>query len=76
MAKGKRFGLYLNADYMDELENLKGTAILIQKEDAVGNPFVQEIRIPSDTQAAVRTGLDVLFSLAKAQRIIDTTQGD
>jgi hypothetical protein len=74
MTKGRKMGFYMNSDLAERLENLKGARVLLKRHDAVGNPYMDEIRVPSNPQTAIRSGLDLFLDLAERQAVIDETQ--
>lgn len=77
MAQGRKFGLYMNKELSERLENLKGQRVLVKRNDALGEPYMDEIRIPSSPQEAARRGLELFLDLAESQAVIDeTTQPD
>jgi len=73
MVHKQKLGLYMNKEISERFENLTGARILVRRNDALGNPYMDEIRVPSSPQVAARRGLELLLDLAESQAIIDET---
>lgn len=71
---GRKLGLYLNKDLSERLEKLKGQRVLVRRDDALGNPYTDEIKIPKSPQEAARLGLELFLDLAESQSVIDETK--
>lgn len=76
MPKGRKLGLYLNKEISERFEKLKHSRVLVRRNDALGEPYMDEIRIPSSPQEAARRGLELFLDLAESQAVIDETNID